>query len=664
LSSIAADSAGSQVADRIGSAFRDFDVNGDGQLSGEELAAHPLLSRLDADGDGIVTQEEAQRLLFGLSKQRSKKREISGAAPPPFEPENSPRQGPALLKPSEHGIGAMVADLRFTDIGGRESNMRQLQNGGPLVVVAISPTCPVSKRYLPTIAELEKRFREQRVQLLLFAPTTTDTPELLRETLQEHGISAPCVHDSNGALANALGARATTDAFLIDQAGTLAYRGAIDDQYGLGYSLDAPRQRYLSRAVEALLAGRQPVIAATEAPGCALELQAAPAIAQSVTFHNRISRLLQESCMECHRAGGVAPFPLETYEQVTAKSGMIRRMVERDLMPPWFAARPAAGAHSPWVNDRSLATRDKADLLAWVGGEKPEGKPEDAPLPRRWPGEWKIGTPDAILQIPKPIEVKATGTMDYQHVSVETGFGEEKWVRGVEVQPTARDVVHHVLIFVQEEGKPLPREDGGLGGFFAAYVPGNHSIVYPDGFAKHLPPRSRLVFQIHYTPNGSATRDQVRIGLLFAKEPPRHVVRVAGIANHRLNIPPGADNHPESGSIPVLRAVKVLAFMPHMHVRGKAFRYEVTLPGGETRTLLEVPRYDFNWQLGYRYAEPPTIAAGSKMRAIGWFDNSANNPANPDPGQTVRWGPQTTDEMLLGYVEYHFAEEDPPLAAR
>jgi hypothetical protein len=142
------------------------------------------------------------------------------------------------------------------------------------------------------------------------------------------------------------------------------------------------------------------------------------------------------------------------------------------------------------------------------------------------------------------------------------------------------------------------------------------------------------------------------------------VVRVAGIANHRLNIPPGADNHPESGSIPVLRAVKVLAFMPHMHVRGKAFRYEVTLPGGETRTLLEVPRYDFNWQLGYRYAEPPTIAAGSKMRAIGWFDNSANNPANPDPGQTVRWGPQTTDEMLLGYVEYHFAEEDPPLAAR
>jgi len=214
-----------------------------------------------------------------------------------------------------------------------------------------------------------------------------------------------------------------------------------------------------------------------------------------------------------------------------------------------------------------------------------------------------------------------------------------------------------VLIFVQEKGQRRPREDGERGGFFAAYVPGNNSIVYPEGFAKPLPAGSRLLFQIHYTPNGAATRDQIRIGLLFARESPRYIVRTSGIADHRLSIPPGADNHAESGTIPVPRDVKLLAFMPHMHVRGKAFRYEAIFPNGDTRTLLEVPRYDFNWQLAYRYAEPSALPAGSKVRAIGWFDNSDKNPANPDPTKTVRWGPQTSDEMLLGYVEYYFPDE-------
>ena len=460
------------------------------------------------------------------------------------------------------------------------------------------------------------------------------------------------------------GALSTTDAFVLDARRTLVYRGAIDDQYGLGYSLDAPRQRYLADALAATLAGRAPAIAATQAPGCLLDLaEAQPAARGDLTYHNRVSRLLQSNCIECHRAGGVAPFALETHEQVSAKAGMIRKMVDRGLMPPWFAAPPAKGAHTPWVNDRSLAERDKADLLAWLDAGKPAGNPKDAPLARQWPGEWKIGTPDAVVQIPTPIEVKATGAMPYQNVTVETDLGEDKWVRGFEVQPTAREVVHHVLIFVRERDGAVPgkrrmgAEDEASGGFFAAYVPGNNHIIYPDGYAKPLPAGARIKFQIHYTPNGTATRDQVRIGLLFAKQAPEHVVHVAGIADVLLNIPPGATDHPETGSIPVPREVKLLAFMPHMHVRGKAFRYEVVLPDGTTRTLLDVPRYDFNWQLGYRYAEPPTIPAGSKIRATGWFDNSANNPANPDPNKTVRWGPQTYDEMMLGYVEYYVPGE-------
>jgi peroxiredoxin len=663
----AAEEPGARVAEGVAAGFKRLDRNGDGRLTSDEYAGQRWIKRLDADADGAVTWEEAQALsaLLGrLAQPQAPLEPASPVAPPAFQPENSPRQEPKRLRPGEHGIGTMIADLALRDLDGKAFRLSEYQRKRPLVLALISPSCPVSKRYLPTLAQLEKELAAKDAGLLLIAPTATDTPQDLRAALSASGLTAPCVPDPSGAIARTLGATASTDAFLFDGARTLIYRGAVDDQYGLGYSLDAPRHRYLADALEALLAGRAPAVAATEAPGCVLDLEPAKATtAAAQTFHNRISRILQASCMECHRTGGVAPFPLETYEQVSAKSGMIRRMVERNLMPPWFAAAPAPGEHSPWANDRSLAARDKADLLAWLAAGKPEGNPADAPLARQWPSEWRIGKPDAIFQIPQPIAVKAAGTMPYQHVTLETGLAEDRWVRALEVQPTAREVVHHVLIHVLEKGVRESRADG-LNGFFAAYVPGSNAVVFPEGFAKPLPAGARLRFEIHYTPNGEATHDQVRLGVMFAKEPPRHVVRVAGISNIGLKIPAGAENHAESGLIPVPREVRVLAFMPHMHVRGKAFRYEAILPGGAVRTMLEVPRYDFNWQLQYRYAEPPLLPAGSRVRATGWFDNSANNPANPDPAKIVRWGPQTTDEMMLGYVEYFIPGEAPRLTAK
>ena len=658
--------AGTELATR----FKALDKDGNGKIEGEEFAQARWLKRLDANGDGGVTLDETKTLLAALTNQEPM---AATDAPPQFQPDaSSPREQAQQLKPAEHGIGAMLPDVAFADLAGKQHRLSDFTAKGKATVVAlVSPSCPVSKRYLPTLAAMEQQCRAQGTAFLLVAPTATDTPEQLRAALKAAGLTAPCVPDPSGTFAKTLGALSTTDAFVVDARRTLVYRGAIDDQYGLGYSLDAPRQRYLADALAATLAGRTPAIAATEAPGCLLDLaKAQPAPRGDLTFHNRISRVLQANCVECHRAGGVAPFPLETHEQVAAKSGMIRKMVDRGLMPPWFAAPPAKGAHTPWANDRSLAARDKAELLAWLDAGKPAGDAKDAPLARQWPGEWKIGTPDAVVQIPTAIAVKATGVMPYQNVTVDTDFGGDKWVRGFEVQPTAREVVHHVLIFVREKEGAIPgkrrmgSEDEASGGFFAAYVPGNNHIIYPDGYAKPLPAGARIKFQIHYTPNGTATSDQVKIGLLFAKEAPKHVVHVAGIADVMLNIPAGAENHPETGAIPVPREVKLLAFMPHMHVRGKAFRYEVVLPDGTTRTLLDVPRYDFNWQLGYRYAEPPTIPAGSKIRATGWFDNSANNPANPDPNKTVRWGPQTYDEMMLGYVEYYIPSESGKVSQR
>jgi hypothetical protein len=659
---------GPELAER----FKQLDKNGDGKLIGDELASARWLARLDTNGDGL-TIEEATGFLTRLVEQEPPPKD-GEVLPPYLAEESSPRQAPRRIKAADAGIGRMILDVKFTDLDGKQHRLTDFTKGKATVIALVSSSCPVSRRYLPTLGALEPEAKKAGVGVLLVAPTASESPAELRAALASAKLTLPCIPDPNGTLCQTLGAVASTDVFVLDGKRTLVYHGALDDQYGIGYSLDAPRQRYAVDAVKAVLEGRTPAIQATEAPGCVLDFAKAQPVAagDAVTYHNRISRVLQANCLECHRRGGVAPFALETYEQVNAKAGQIRRMVERGLMPPWFAGVPEKGAHSPWINDRSLAERDRADLLAWLANGKPAGNPADAPLPRQWPAEWQFGTPDVVYQIPQPIEVKASGTMPYQNVTVDPGLTEDKWVTAFEVQPTAREVVHHVIVFVRDpsgrgrnDATPRIRNDeDGTGGFFAAYVPGNNYVTYPDGFAKALPAGSRLHFQIHYTPNGTATTDQVRIGLKFAKSEPKHVVQVAGIANARLNIPAGASNHPIAGSIPVPQEVKVIGFMPHMHLRGKSFRYDVILPDGSARTLLDVPRYDFNWQLAYRYAEPVTIPAGSKIRATGWFDNSADNPANPDPTKTVRWGPQTTDEMMLGYVEYYLPTREPKVAAK
>jgi thiol-disulfide isomerase/thioredoxin len=565
------------------------------------------------------------------------------------------KQSPRIIRPSEAGIGRMVPDAAFTDIAGKPGKLSDYRTSQLTVAAFANGTCPLCKKYAPTLARLEKEYAPKGVAFLFINPTATDRPDAST-------FSGRYIHDRDGSVTAAFGAAATTEVFVLDAARTILYRGAIDDQYGLGYSRDEPRMRYLAAALDAALAGKTPATAATEAPGCALEAGKTAAVA--ATYHARIERIIQANCVECHRAGGVAPFALETYEQVVDHRGMIRKVVDRGTMPPWFAAPPAKGEHTPFANDRSLTYSDRKDLLAWLAGDLKKGDPADAPLPRKYESGWLIGKPDAVFQIPKPIAVKAEGTMPYQNVSVETNLDEDRWVQAMEVQPTAREVVHHVLVHVIPKGA-APKRNTGIGavrageegrdeaqGFFAIYVPGNSVLMYPEGYAKKLPKGSKLRFQIHYTPNGKATSDQTKFAVVFAKEKPLHEVKVAGIVNTRFFIPPGDANYKVDARIPVPFDARILAFAPHMHLRGKAARYELKTPDGKTATLLDVPHYDFNWQLLYRYATPVAAPRGSSLIYTAWFDNSAGNPANPDPRKWVSWGPQTYDEMHLGYVEY------------
>jgi hypothetical protein len=235
---------------------------------------------------------------------------------------------------------------------------------------------------------------------------------------------------------------------------------------------------------------------------------------------------------------------------------------------------------------------------------------------------------------------------------VPTNFGEDKWVTAMQIRPTARRVVHHVLVFIIKPGETSNRDEDGVLSYFAGYVPGNDTYVMPPGFAKKLPAGSRLQFQIHYTPNGVAAQDQVRLGMIFSKKPVEKEVKTFALSNTRIDIPPGDGNHSERSEVTLPFGAKVFSFMPHMHLRGKAFRYEAILPTGEKETLLDVPHYDFNWQLSYDLREPVLLPKGTKLIGTAWYDNSETNPANPNPRVHVYWGDQTFNEMMLGYLVY------------
>jgi peroxiredoxin/mono/diheme cytochrome c family protein len=562
------------------------------------------------------------------------------------------KEAAKVLNPNAVGVGRLVPNDKLKTLDGREVLLTDLVGENGLVIALSNTTCPLCKKYASTLAKLEQTLASKGFKLVLVNPTANEKPEDVKQFVAQHQLKSTYILDSDGTFAKQLGATTTTETFLLDKQRTIIYRGALDDQYGIGYSLDAPKNNYLLSAVTAHLAKIKVDPAATSSPGCELDLKSAKTTSTSVNYHNRISRIINTHCIECHRNGGVGPFKLETYEDVIAQAGMIRKVVEKGTMPPWFASPEPNGKLHHWANDRTVPKADKDDLFAWLKSDRPKGDAADAPLPKTFADGWNIGKPDAVYEFSKPVAVNANGTMPYQNVIVETKLTEDKWVKALEVRPSAPQVVHHVLVFAILPGEPENVEDERAD-FFAAYVPGQSNVSYPDGLAKRLPKGTKLRFQMHYTPNGTATQDSTKLGVIFAEKAPINEIHVLGIANTKINIKAGQERHPEYATFKVPQNATLLALMPHMHLRGAGFRYEITAPKGEAKTLLDIPHYDFNWQLYYRLAEPLQLTPGMELKATGWFDNSSKNPANPDPNSDVFWGPQTYEEMLIGYIEYY-----------
>ena len=579
-------------------------------------------------------------------------------------------EGVGKLPPAPLGLRLVDWALPRSSDGQSWSLADDGRNAKAVVVLFLGTECPINNLYLPTLAALHKKYSPQRVLFVGINSNTQDDPDAIARHAQRFGLPFVVLKDAGAKVADRFAADRTPVAFVLDETRTVRYRGRIDDRYDRGVQRAQASRHDLEEAIAAVLSGRQVARPLTQAVGC-LITRPLPKIRQvggaRVTYSQQVARLLQEHCQECHRPGQAAPFPLLTYQDASAWSAAIREAVAERRMPPWHADP----AHGRFRNARRLSDADRALLLAWVDQGCGEGNPLDLPPPRKFVQDWRIGRPDAVFTMPKAMPVPAQapkGGIPYKFVLVSEPFPEEKWVRAVECRPGAASVVHHITAFLlppgtdavhwQERMEKAPLLNVLFNSydddcFLAGYGPGEDPLILPPGQAKRIPKGARIVFEMHYTPNGTAARDRSCVGFLYATERPRHRVLTGSVMQPLLLIPPRAANYRVMATKTFDRPVTVLSLCPHMHLRAKSAAFHLIRPDGSREILLSVPHYDFNWQTNYYLAEPLRLPKGAKLQFVVHYDNSAANPNNPNPDRYVSWGEQNWDEMMIGFFEYY-----------
>jgi len=549
-------------------------------------------------------------------------------------------------------IGEIIHGFSLPDVSGKLISLADFCDKQAVVVVFVGTECPVNNAYLQRLAELASEYESKGVQFLAINANTQDTAERVAEHAQEHHVTFPVLKDQSNQIADQFTAERTPEAFVLDVEQRVRYRGRIDDQYGVGYRRPMPARRDLALALDELLAGQPISQPTTPVSSCRISRRVEPEPAATITYAKHVAPLLQRHCQDCHRLSQIGPMELLTYHDAKAWSATIREAVDERRMPPWHADP----RHGQFANARGLSEDERNTLLTWIDQGCAEGDQADLPPPRELAEGWRIGKPDVVLSMPMEYTVPATTPKDgipYQNFDVPTNFAEDVWIQAAEARPGSRPTVHHIVVFIQRPVEPgAERKDRFEDSVLAIYTPGDMPTVFPPGIAKKVPKGSTLIFQMHYTPNGVEQTDRSSVGLVFANQPPAHEARTQMVLEKDFEIPPGASNHEVSASLTLEQGVRLVSLFPHMHLRGKSFELRAVLPDGLERTLLSVPRYDFNWQTNYRLAAPLELPAGSRILCTAHFDNSRGNLNNPDSAVPVRWGEQTWEEMMVCIFDY------------
>lgn len=552
--------------------------------------------------------------------------------------------------PDRLNIGATAPRFTFTDTRWLE---RELADFGPcaaVVVVFTSLGCPVANRVMPKVGELEREYRSRGVQFLAVDVGADDALVEVAARAVFQGLEFPVARDFSGDALRALAPERTPEILVLDRERIVRYRGRFDASERVagtaperaGESVRAD----LREALDDVLAGRAVRVATTIVDGCRITKPAAIEVGPNPpTWADDVAPIVHTHCGACHVAGGSAPFALGTYGETRSHAAMIAEVVEQRRMPPWFASR----AHGTFANARGLDDVLRATILRWVAAGAPEGDPARAPSPPApITNGWRIGEPDLVLVAPREEELPATGRVPYRYVILPHVFVRDTWVAGVEIAPSNPRVVHHANLGYWKIGS-----DWKSSSFVTGHVPGGDPMQLDVGVALRIPAGSVLGLQIHYVPTGTVERDRISVGLRFPREIVQQSLRHHQIADTRFEIPAEAPAHLVKASRKFDADSVGIGMFVHMHMRGRDMSFTARYPDAREETLLLVPNYSFDWQTAYVWPRgAQQFPAGTRVECRAHFDNSRFNPFNPDPLRAVRFGQETTDEMMYGFLFY------------
>ena len=547
-------------------------------------------------------------------------------------------------------VGRRIPNFVLPNVAGQETGLADFTEKKLLIVAFLATECPIANAYVPTLLDLEQRYRDKQVGVIAIQAQAADSAKMVEKHAQEFGIKFPVLVDSRQTTVSLFGAKRVAEVFVLDARRNVRYHGRIDDRIGYDYKRDEPRRRDLIEALDELLADKPVSVAETPAVGCLITLRERQKKKGEVTYHGQVAAIFHKHCVDCHHPGTAAPFSLLTYDAAANWSEMIREVVTQRRMPPW-QADPRFGH---FANERRLSPDEVDTIAAWVDGGAPQGTAQQTAPAAEFPAGWRIGKPDVVFQMPHEYTVQAQGKISYQYFTTKTHFTEDTWIQAAEARPGNRAAVHHIIVFARDPKNPRNPI------WLTSTAPGADPVIFPAGLGRKIPAGAELFWQVHYTATGKVEQDRSEVGFVFCKTPPQHDVKNYGIKNGRFQIPPGDAAHKVESVVPVLKDAVILSLYPHMHVRGKDFTYTVQYPDGRREKLLSIPQYDFNWQHTYRLQTPLKLPQGAAIHCTAHFDNSAANPANPDPTQTVRWGDQTWEEMMIGYIDFYYVDEKLP----
>lgn len=559
-------------------------------------------------------------------------------------------------------------DLGFdlADLKGQVHALSQNDRRRVRVFVFLSTTCPIANGYTQELNRQAKAVPEGVDYYGVLSEPDVSRADAAKH-FREYRADFPVLFDASGLLATTLSPTHVPEAFVVDAEGRIAYRGAIDNAYeSLGRRRPNVEKAYLKDALLAVSQGRAVEPRRIEPVGCLFSQPRPIDTTSDVTFTRDVAPILQARCMNCHRPGQAAPFPLTKYSEAVPHADMIVEVTQQRLMPPWIPGE--AGTHR-FVGERRLTDRELAILKAWHRAGCPEGDAADLPPSPEFAEGWQLGEPDLIVRMQQPFSVPADGPDLLQNFVIPIEIPEDKLVAAVEFHPGNKRVVHHAVLFLDDKGQARKLDEatpepgygnfGGPGflpsGALGGWSVGNTARRLPNEMGRYLKRGSDLVVQMHYHPTGKPEVDQSELGIYFVPKPvseslqePGKLVGSIWLANYEMDIAPGVSDYMRSTEYTLPREVTMVGVVPHMHLLGKSMRVTATLPDGTKQTLIDVPEWNYNWQDEYYFERPFVLPAQTRLHVTAVFDNSAENPSNPSsPPKRVTWGDETTDEMLF-----------------